>query len=173
MGKSQVQSQQGVSQKCPINKKGTCSTPKGNEENMSSWRSNLVRPAEVRKHRRYPIQGTLHLLWQDANGRERMSMGKLVDISVMGIRLRADDPIPVRSYLICNDRRLGISGRGTVRHCSFCKGKYEIGIEFSGGTGWHEPVEVAAEVETEPVPAWPVIEPSESPDSAAVLQSHA
>ncbi len=142
---------------------------------MSSWRSNLVRPAEIRKHRRYPIQGTLHLLWQDANGRDKMSMGKLVDVSVMGIRLRTEEPVPVRSYLICNDHRLGISGRGCVRHCAFRKGKYEIGIEFAGGTGWHEPVQAAEpELETAvPVPEWPVLEPSENPDLGVVLQSHA
>ena len=142
---------------------------------MSSWRSNLIRPAEIRKHRRYPIQGTLHLLWQDASGRERMSMGKLVDVSVMGIRLRTDEPIPVRAYLICNDHRLGISGRGSVRHCAFRKGKYEVGIEFSSGTGWHEPVEqVEPELhEVSPVQPWPVLEPSDNSELGGVLQSHA
>jgi hypothetical protein len=103
-----------------------------------------------------------------------MSMGKLVDVSVMGIRLRTDDPIPVRSYLICNDQRLGISGRGSVRHCAFRKGKYEVGIEFSGGSGWHEPVEAAApEIGAGTVQDWPVIEPSETPELGVMLQSHA
>jgi hypothetical protein len=142
---------------------------------MSSWRSNLVRPAEIRKHRRYPIQGTLHLLWQDGSGRERMSMGKLVDVSVNGIRLRTDEPIPVRAYLICNDHRLGIRGRGSVRHCSYSRGKYEVGVEFSGGSGWHEPV-AAVEPEVEAVEAaqaWPVIDPAETPEAGIVLQSHA
>ena len=120
---------------------------------MSSWRSNLVRPAEVRKHRRYPIQGTMHLLWQDGSGREKLSVGKLVDVSVMGIRMRTDEPIPVRSYLICNDPRLGIRGRGSVRHCSYLRGKYEIGVEFNGGTGWHEPVEALPEIAVIPLAA--------------------
>jgi len=128
---------------------------------MSSWRSNLVRPAEVRKHRRYAIQGTMHLLWQDGSGRERLSVGKLVDVSVMGVRMRTEEPIPVRAYLICNDPRTGIRGRGSVRHCNYSKGKYEIGVEFSGGTGWHEPPEVQTEIVEIPLPGGmttPVIE---------------
>jgi hypothetical protein len=52
--------------------------------------------------------------------------------------LRADQAIPLRSPVSCNEEKLGIRGRGTVRHCTFLKGKYEIGVEFSGGTGWPE-----------------------------------
>jgi hypothetical protein len=54
-----------------------------------------------------------------------------------------DDRVPERSFLTCNDRKLGISGRGVVRYCNFVKGKYEVGVEFSGGTGWREPSENA------------------------------
>jgi hypothetical protein len=140
-------------------------------EKMQTWRSNLVRPAEVRKHRRYPIQGTIHLMWQDGSGRERLSMGRLVDVSVNGIRMRTDDPIPVRAYIICNDPRTGIRGRGAVRHCAYARGKYEVGVEFPGGTGWHEPVEAPVVEVVETVPAWPIPDPSEGVEG--VLQSHA
>jgi hypothetical protein len=105
---------------------------------VPSWRSNLVRKSEARRHTRHPLEGALRVLWQDESGRERVSQGKLVDVSESGIRFRTDDRIPVRTMLTCNDAKLGICGRGAVRHCNFVKGKYELGIEFSGGTGFRE-----------------------------------
>jgi hypothetical protein len=94
-------------------------------------------------------------LWHDANGRERVSNARLIDVSVSGIRLRVDEAIPVRAMLLCNDQRLGIRGNGAVRYCVMTKGKYEVGVEFTGGTGWREPVEV------EPA--------AEAPECAAVV----
>ena len=87
------------------------------------------------------------MLWQDASGRERVTSAQLVDISVGGLKVRVDEAVPVRSYIICNDHKLGISGRGAVRYCNYLKGKYEIGVEFSGGTGWHEPDAVSPDVQ--------------------------
>jgi hypothetical protein len=105
---------------------------------VTSW-SSLSRNGEARKHARYRVQGSLRILWQDAEGRERVSNAQLVDVSVSGTRLRVEERIPERTSLICNDRKHGISGRGTVRYLHYVKGRYEIGVEFSGGTGWQEP----------------------------------
>ena len=79
------------------------------------------------------------MLWEDGAGHDRISNGGILDVSVAGLRVRVDERIPVRTYIFCNDHTNGISGRGSVRHCSFARGKYVIGIDFSGGTGWHEP----------------------------------
>ncbi|HET8548405.1 MAG TPA: PilZ domain-containing protein [Bryobacteraceae bacterium] len=111
---------------------------------MSSWRSNVKQRADSRRHPRFPIEGPLRVLWHDANGRERVSNAKLVNVSVAGLKLRVDEPIPVRALLLCNDQRLGIRGSGAVRYCIMTRGKYEIGVEFNGGTGWHEPDPAAA-----------------------------
>ena len=97
---------------------------------LSSGKRNL------RRHTRDPIKGSLRILWEDAEGHEHVSRASLVDISPYGIGLRSDEAIPVRSPVSCNDETLGIRGRGTVRHCTYVKGKYQIGVEFSGGTGW-------------------------------------
>jgi PilZ domain len=99
---------------------------------MSSGKKNL------RRHARDPIDGSLRILWEDADGHERVSQAKIVDISPHGIGLRSDLAIPLRSPISCNDEKLGIRGRGTVRHCTYVRGKYQIGVEFSGGTGWRE-----------------------------------
>jgi hypothetical protein len=47
--------------------------------------------------------------------------------------------IPLLSYVRCHDPKLGISGGGCVRYCNYFKGKYLIGVEFRGGTGWSGP----------------------------------
>ena len=92
----------------------------------------------LRHHDRDPIAGSLPFLWEDADGREHVSRGSIVNISPNGIGLRCDQAIPLRSPISCNDEKLGVRGRGTVRHCTYLKGKYQIGVEFSGGTGWRE-----------------------------------
>jgi hypothetical protein len=114
---------------------------------VSSWKSNLKQRANSRRHTRFPVEGQIRVLWHDANGRERVSNAKLVDVSVSGLRLRVDEPIPVRALLLCNDQQHGIRGSGAVRYCIMSKGKYEVGIEFSGGTGWREPAQPAPPVE--------------------------
>ena len=66
----------------------------------------------------------------------RVSQAQIVNVSASGAQLRLDEKIPVRSYVTCNDERLGIRGRPSVRYCNFAKGKYEIGLEFSNDNGW-------------------------------------
>jgi hypothetical protein len=105
--------------------------------------SNLIRKAELRRHPRYPLAGTLRILWDD-NGREVVSKGKLVNVSVSGIQLMVENRIPVRTHIFCNEPALKIAGRGSVRYCQFVKGKYLIGVDFSGGTGWSAPAENGA-----------------------------
>jgi hypothetical protein len=85
------------------------------------------------------MTGTLRIIWQDGAGRERICNAHLVNISVQGVQVRVDEKIPLRSYVSCNDERLGIRGTGSVRYCDFAKGKYQIGLEFASGTGWREP----------------------------------
>ena len=94
---------------------------------------------ERRRHKRYPESGQLRILWEDDAGRDRISNAEIVDISVAGLRLRVSERIPERTYVTCNDPARRISGRGTVRHCRFSRGKYIIGLEFPVGTGWREP----------------------------------
>lgn len=81
----------------------------------------------------------LHILWEDSQGRERVTYAKLVNLSLTGAKLRVDEVIPVRTYVSCNDQALGIQGTASVRYCIFVKGKYEVGLEFGSGNGWSEP----------------------------------
>jgi hypothetical protein len=45
--------------------------------------------------------------------------------------------VPPGAWLMFNHHRMGIGGRGTVRHCRLIKGMYQIGVEVSSGTGWN------------------------------------
>jgi len=98
-----------------------------------------ARMSDARRKVRHDASGALRILWEDSSGQQRVSNAQLKNISVNGLQLQVDEQIPVRTYLFCNDVKLGINGRGSVRYCKFAKGKYLIGVEFSGPTGWREP----------------------------------
>src|SRR5579863_5713842 len=97
---------------------------------------NSSRKAERRRHDRQPITGKLRVLWHDAEGREQVCAAEVVDISVNGLRMRVDIKMAPQTYVTVNDRDIGITGRGSVRYCRYEKGKYVVGLEFAGGTGW-------------------------------------
>lgn len=99
----------------------------------------IIRRSVSRRHLRYPVSGMLRVLWRDGDGGERILNAKIGDASAMGARLRIDEMIPVRSYVSCNDEKLRIRGTASVRYCRFVKGKYDIGVEFGGGSGWRKP----------------------------------
>jgi hypothetical protein len=82
------------------------------------------------------MDGMIRILWEDSDGRERVSNAIVVNASTNGVKLRIDEKISVRSYVACNDVSLGIVGRASVRYCIFSKGKYEIGLEFVSGSGF-------------------------------------
>ncbi len=97
------------------------------------------RKSDSRRNVRHPVQGNLHLLWEDEAGHERVSGAQLVNVSANGMQLRLTDKIPVHTTVSCNAPKLGVSGRGSVRYCNPSKGKYLVGLEFSNGTGWRGP----------------------------------
>jgi PilZ domain len=101
-----------------------------------AWRSNITKKTKPRRDTRTAVNGTLRILWEDSAGKERISQAQIVNVSASGAQLRLDEKIPVRSYVTCNDERLGIRGRASVRYCNFAKGKYEIGLEFTNDNGW-------------------------------------
>jgi hypothetical protein len=107
---------------------------------MSSWRSNVRPRSNSRRHVRYAVNSSIRVLWHDAEGKEIISLAKVVEVSVSGVKLQLQHALPVRSFIVCNDRNVGLSGGGTIRYCIMVRGKYEIGVEFTGGSGWHEPV---------------------------------
>jgi EAL and modified HD-GYP domain-containing signal transduction protein len=99
-----------------------------------------LRKANTRREPRQAVDVRLRVLWQDESRREHISNARLVNVSGFGMQLLVDDKIPLRAVVSCSDPKLGISGRGSVRYCTFSKGKYVVGVEFSNGTGWQDPL---------------------------------
>jgi hypothetical protein len=98
------------------------------------------RMAEARKEVRHARMGALRVLWEDAAGHEKITNAQLRNISVHGAQLQVTEQIPLRTSVSCNDLKLGITGRGSVRYCKFANGKYLVGLEFAGGTGFRDPL---------------------------------
>ena len=91
---------------------------------------------ERRRKSRDPVGGRVTILWGKEPEQENIEQANLVDISVAGARFRVSTRIPAGSWLMFNHYKLGAGGRGMVRYCRLTKGLYEIGVEFSNGTGW-------------------------------------
>jgi c-di-GMP-related signal transduction protein len=91
---------------------------------------------ERRRVKRDPITGSVAVIWGNQPHEENLAQANLVDVSPVGARFRVGARVPPGSWLMFNHHKVGISGRGMVRHCRLIKGMYEIGVEFPGGTGW-------------------------------------
>ncbi|MFZ3343056.1 MAG: HDOD domain-containing protein [Terriglobales bacterium] len=91
---------------------------------------------EARKRVRHAASGSLRILWEDSEGKERVMNARLVNVSTHGLQLQVSEKIPARTSVSCNDAKRGISGRGSVRYCNYSKGSYVVGVEFSAGTGF-------------------------------------
>ena len=105
-----------------------------------------TRKKEKRKGRRDPISGPLTILWGTNPLEEQISRASVIDLSDHGAKFRVTERIPSGSWLMFNYHQLGVSGRGTVRYCQMVKGGYNIGVEFSGGTGWNPANHFSAEL---------------------------
>jgi EAL and modified HD-GYP domain-containing signal transduction protein len=98
-----------------------------------------TRKANSRRHVRHAVQGSVTILWEDSARHEQVRIAQLVNVSTHGVQLLTPDRLPVQTGVHCSSPKLGISGRGVVRYCNPKHGKYEVGLEFSNGTGWREP----------------------------------
>jgi EAL and modified HD-GYP domain-containing signal transduction protein len=137
------------------------------------------RKTNTRRHVRHSATGELRLLWEDRAGGEAVIQARLMNASVEGLQLLIPDKIPISSSVSCHDTKLGISGRGRVRYCNYVKGKYLIGVEFRGGTGWREPSALPASLPCEtltnrieaPLASFQIDLPAETRQSDSPCQS--
>ena len=92
---------------------------------------------ERRRSKRDALAASVTVLWGNRPEEECRAHANLVDVSAFGVRFRLLARIPLGAWLMFNYHQMGIGGRGIVRHCCMVKGMYEIGVEFSSGTGWN------------------------------------
>ena len=100
-----------------------------------------LRKSNTRREVRHEVNLPVRILWTDESGREIFGPARLVNVSVHGMQLQVETRIPARTTITCNEMSLGISARGAARYCNFAKGKYLVGVECSGGTGWRDPLQ--------------------------------
>jgi hypothetical protein len=110
---------------------------RGLRASESTKKSSQAAPRkERRRSKRDPITGSVSVIWGNRPQEERLTQANLIEVSPFGARFRLPAQVPTGSWLMFNHHKIGISGRGTVRHSRLVKGQYEIGVEFSSGTGW-------------------------------------
>jgi hypothetical protein len=76
----------------------------------------------------------VQLVWQDDTARQRRSVANLEDISLAGLCLQVESPIPTGTPIAMEygDGELV----GTVRYCRFQDCGYFLGIELVEGCRW-------------------------------------
>jgi hypothetical protein len=76
----------------------------------------------------------VQLVWDDPSGRQRRSVANLEDISLSGLCLQVETPIPTGTPIAMEygDGELV----GTIRYCRFQDWGYFLGIELLDGCRW-------------------------------------
>ncbi|HEY1950961.1 MAG TPA: hypothetical protein VGG97_28370 [Bryobacteraceae bacterium] len=76
----------------------------------------------------------VQLVWDDPSGRQRRSVANLEDISLSGLCLQVENPIPTGTPIAMEygDGELV----GTIRYCRFQEWGYFLGIELLDGCRW-------------------------------------
>ncbi len=87
--------------------------------------------SDSRSHVRRKAEGTVRVEWRDAEGRERTSNAKLVNVSATGLQVRTAEEIPVHTAVLCHDPETGISRSGSIRYCRVSRREYLIGLGFN------------------------------------------
>jgi hypothetical protein len=103
----------------------------------------IERKTERRRQARDPLSVPLSILSTDHEGRETVLHAQLLDISVSGARLSIPHKLPIGSAVTFYYHKFGIGGRGSVRYCHSGRKGYEVGLEFSNGTGWSPALQAA------------------------------
>ncbi len=72
--------------------------------------------------------------FRDEGGRWRRLLGNLEDISLSGVCLQVDDPLPLDTPLRIRHPKGEFTG--TVRYCLFREIGYFLGVQFAEGCRW-------------------------------------
>jgi len=72
--------------------------------------------------------------WKDKNGRLRKAVANLEDISLSGMCLQLDTPLPRETLLRIAHPKSRFQAR--VRYCVFRDTGYFVGVQFEPGTRW-------------------------------------
>jgi hypothetical protein len=85
----------------------------------------------LRRHRRLAFSGYIDISWTDPRGQVKYARTKCLDVSEMGVRVEAPEPIPERTSVSLRAERLSVSGGATVRHVVRLGAKFILGLELT------------------------------------------
>lgn len=85
-----------------------------------------------RRAPRWPFPGTVELWVPDANGMEQHALATSMNLSIHGIGVRTDEPLPIDLELAIaiHEPEMSFHGRATVRHCTEVEDGYYVGMQF-------------------------------------------
>lgn len=72
--------------------------------------------------------------WKDKAGRSRKALANLEDISLSGVCLQMDTPVPIHTNLRISHPKAEF--QGSVRYCLFRETGYFMGVQFAPGCKW-------------------------------------
>jgi hypothetical protein len=93
----------------------------------------------MRRHERTVQSEPVQLIWKDRDGVDKYANARTLDVSELGMRIEAPEPVPERSYVSFRCDKLKLNGRASVRSCQRQGNRYLIGLEFSLGMKWKPP----------------------------------
>ncbi len=74
--------------------------------------------------------------WTDRSGRNRKAVANLEDISLSGVCLQMDTPLPIDTTLHIHHDKAEFEG--SVRYCLFRDIGYFLGVQFAPGCRWSQ-----------------------------------
>jgi hypothetical protein len=90
----------------------------------------------LRREERSQAPATIRVSWRDSHGVDKFATVKTHDVSPSGLRLELPEAVPLRTLVILQSTALGLHGTASVRSCVSQKGRYVVGLEFTGGLKW-------------------------------------
>ena len=98
---------------------------------------------ERRRYPRFPCSASIRISLSKAF--EPGVSGECLEVCRNGLRLETAEAIPVSTEVSLRALSLGLTGRGIVRYCHLHDGKFQVGLEFTGGLYWRPPDQIVAE----------------------------
>ena len=86
---------------------------------------------DLRRYHRVPYVSPLRIRSEDANGNSFYGYAKCVDVSEGGLRIEAQAPVSVGTYLSLRADQLNLGGTARLKHVARKGSKYILGLELS------------------------------------------
>lgn len=98
--------------------------------NSSNAGASIGSELERRRIGRAPASSPVELIRKDESGRRLIECGQAIDVSETGMGLQVSLPLAAASCLILRAPTVGIVALAQVRHCSWNRSTYRVGMRF-------------------------------------------